>query len=139
MGQVSCGGGAGKREVEENRANIWSGRRESNPTLSLEVRRRIAIIVTVVLLLAGGLFLVWKATTEIHGSIEGEEEKAVAGAKRGFAATVAQIALIDIVFSVDSIITISKSLRDSVNAVVGSVAITVALRRAPVRSEISPR
>ena len=59
------------------------------------------------LLLAGGLFLVWKATTEIHHQVdpddEAEDEKA--GAPLGLIAGLIQIIVIDIVFSVDSIIT----------------------------------
>jgi predicted tellurium resistance membrane protein TerC len=60
------------------------------------------------ILIGGGIFLIFKATHEIHGSLEGEEEDAEASAKRGFpsfTATVAQIGIIDIVFSLDSVIT----------------------------------
>jgi predicted tellurium resistance membrane protein TerC len=59
------------------------------------------------LLLAGGLFLVWKATTEIHERIDpGEESDGSAkGARLGVGSALVQIVLIDIVFSVDSIIT----------------------------------
>ena len=59
------------------------------------------------LLLAGGLFLVWKATGEIHERVdpdaEGESERVAP--RLGVAAALFQIVLIDIVFSVDSIIT----------------------------------
>jgi predicted tellurium resistance membrane protein TerC len=57
------------------------------------------------ILLSGGLFLLWKSTHEIHGKLEGEQaaiDKAVAP---GFASVVAQIILLDIVFSLDSVIT----------------------------------
>lgn len=57
------------------------------------------------ILLAGGLFLVYKATHEIHKGVEGHDEGAGGALKAGFAAIVAQIIVIDIVFSVDSIIT----------------------------------
>jgi len=58
------------------------------------------------ILIGGGLFLLWKSVHEIHGSLEGEEEEHAAGAARaGFAAVIAQIAVIDIVFSLDSVIT----------------------------------
>jgi predicted tellurium resistance membrane protein TerC len=59
------------------------------------------------LLLAGGLFLVWKATTEIHEKVDPDEadEGAAKGARLGVGAALVQIVLIDIVFSVDSIIT----------------------------------
>lgn len=58
------------------------------------------------ILLGGGLFLLWKSANEIFASLEGEEEHATKGAaKAAFAATLIQIAIIDIVFSLDSVIT----------------------------------
>src|SRR5688572_21138595 len=59
------------------------------------------------ILIGGGLFLLWKSVHEIHNSLEGEEEAQDAGAaaRAGFAATIVQIGIIDIVFSLDSVIT----------------------------------
>jgi predicted tellurium resistance membrane protein TerC len=58
------------------------------------------------LLLAGGLFLVWKATTEIHHRVDPDEgEEAKPASPIGLGSGLIQIILIDIVFSVDSIIT----------------------------------
>lgn len=57
------------------------------------------------ILLAGGLFLLYKATHEIHAGIEGEEDESGNVVHAAFGATVAQIIAIDIVFSIDSIIT----------------------------------
>jgi len=57
------------------------------------------------ILIIGGLFLLWKSTMEIHDSLEGEEEAKSARAAAGFMATLAQIAVLDIVFSLDSVIT----------------------------------
>jgi len=57
------------------------------------------------ILLAGGLFLLYKATHEIHNGIEGEEDAQGNVVHAAFGATVAQIIVIDIVFSIDSIIT----------------------------------
>ncbi|MBC8445361.1 MAG: TerC family protein [Rhodospirillaceae bacterium] len=58
------------------------------------------------ILIGGGLFLLTKATREIHEGIEGDEE---AGPKKGkhaaFGAVIVQIALLDIIFSIDSVIT----------------------------------
>lgn len=53
------------------------------------------------ILLAGGLFLLYKATHEIHKGIEGEEDESGNIVHAAFGATVAQIIAIDIVFSID--------------------------------------
>ena len=58
-----------------------------------------------VILLAGGLFLLYKATVEIHGAIEGEHETENTAGATGFAAVIGQIIVLDLVFSVDSVIT----------------------------------
>lgn len=61
-----------------------------------------------VILISGGLFLVWKATKEIHHNVDPEDHAADAlgnGVRIGFAAVIGQILLLDLVFSVDSIIT----------------------------------
>lgn len=61
------------------------------------------------ILIAGGAFLVWKATREIHQHVAPEpehgDESAVARAVPGFAAAIGQILVLDLVFSIDSIIT----------------------------------
>jgi predicted tellurium resistance membrane protein TerC len=60
------------------------------------------------ILFFGGLFLLWKSSTEMYHSLEGEEEAeqtAGNGAARNFIGTIIQIAIIDIVFSLDSVIT----------------------------------
>ncbi len=58
-----------------------------------------------IILIAGGLFLLYKATHEIHDSLEGEEGEASARVHATFAAVVTQIAILDIIFSLDSVIT----------------------------------
>lgn len=58
-----------------------------------------------IILFAGGLFLIWKATSEIFLEVEGEEEERRIGGGSGFAAVVAQIMMLDAVFSLDSVIT----------------------------------
>jgi predicted tellurium resistance membrane protein TerC len=55
-------------------------------------------------LLIGGLFLLWKSVHEIHGSLEGEDH-AKAGGKATMVSVISQIVIIDIVFSLDSVIT----------------------------------
>ncbi|KMM80950.1 TerC family protein [Pseudomonas deceptionensis] len=61
------------------------------------------------ILIAGGLFLVWKATSEIHHSMSAQsEEKTESVSSKvtlGFAAAIGQILMLDLVFSIDSIIT----------------------------------
>ena len=57
------------------------------------------------ILLAGGLFLLWKSTHEIHQKLEGVEGQASAKVTSAFWSVVAQIMLLDIVFSLDSVIT----------------------------------
>ncbi|MFG1461835.1 TerC family protein [Xanthobacter sp. DSM 24535] len=60
------------------------------------------------ILIAGGLFLVWKATKEIHHSVDPAPHDDVFGTSKvtiGFSAAIAQILMLDIVFSIDSIIT----------------------------------
>src|SRR6478752_1590313 len=56
-------------------------------------------------LLIGGLFLMAKSTHEIHGSLEGEEGHASKKTYSSFASVIVQITLLDIVFSLDSVIT----------------------------------
>ena len=59
-----------------------------------------------IILIGGGLFLVWKATTEIHEHVDPDAEDTSAGpVVVGFAAAIGQIIMLDIVFSLDSIIT----------------------------------
>jgi predicted tellurium resistance membrane protein TerC len=57
------------------------------------------------ILLIGGLFLLVKSTREIHECLEGEEGGGSSGARASFAGILVQIALLDIVFSLDSVIT----------------------------------
>jgi predicted tellurium resistance membrane protein TerC len=57
------------------------------------------------ILIAGGAFLVWKATREIHQHVDPVEETGIGSTPAGFASTVGQIVLLDLVFSIDSIIT----------------------------------
>ncbi len=82
-------------------------------------------------LIAGGLFLVWKATREIHESVEpraqGADEKAQPAL--GVAAALAQIILLDLVFSIDSIITavgMTDHIPIMIIAVVAAVGLMIA-------------
>ena len=81
------------------------------------------------ILIAGGLFLVWKATTEIHHSMDPEPEDKTTvsnGVTIGFAAAIGQILMLDLVFSIDSIITavgMTEHLPIMIIAVVVSVIV----------------
>lgn len=66
---------------------------------------RNGISVKDLILLAGGLFLIWKSVKEIHVKIEGIEETGTVGKASSFASVITQIAILDIVFSLDSVIT----------------------------------
>ena len=77
------------------------------------------------ILIAGGLFLLAKSTLEIHDKLEGEEGHSSAKAAASFAGIIFQILLLDIVFSLDSIITaigMASQLAVMVTAVVIAVA-----------------
>jgi predicted tellurium resistance membrane protein TerC len=81
------------------------------------------------ILLAGGLFLVWKATREIHQSVEaGEEHEAGDPRQRpiGFVSAIVQILLLDLVFSIDSILT-AVGMTDHLPIMVTAVVIAVLL------------
>ena len=78
------------------------------------------------ILILGGLFLIWKSTVEIHQSLEGEEAHTTSAVKATFAAVIVQIMVIDLVFSLDSIIT-AVGMVDDVRVMVAAVVASVAL------------
>jgi predicted tellurium resistance membrane protein TerC len=81
------------------------------------------------ILFAGGLFLVWKATKEIHHRIEPDHGRDAEDSKnigRSFGATIAQIVLLDSVFSIDSIIT-AVGMTDQVPIMIVAVIFAVAV------------
>ena len=78
------------------------------------------------ILIAGGLFLIYKATGEIHQSLEGEEGHASGAVKATFTAVVLQIMVIDMVFSLDSIIT-AVGMVDRIEVMIAAVLASVGL------------
>ncbi|MBI2073279.1 MAG: TerC family protein [Gemmatimonadetes bacterium] len=77
-------------------------------------------------LIGGGLFLIGKATFEIHDRLEGEEGHGSDRVRAGFAAVITQIVLLDIVFSLDSVITavgMARHLPVMITAVIIAVII----------------
>ena len=93
------------------------------------------------ILIIGGLFLLGKSTLEIHDKLEGEEGHASANIKASFWAVIVQIMLLDIVFSLDSVITavgMANQLGVMVTAVVIAVGVML-LASGPINSFINDR
>ena len=79
-----------------------------------------------VILLVGGMFLIWKATREIHEKVEDEEDHDTRPAKVSFASVIFQIMLLDIVFSLDSVIT-AVGMADDIGVMISAVVISVGI------------
>ncbi len=77
-----------------------------------------------IILITGGLFLLWKSTIEIHDSLEGAVEEKTGRVVAGFGAVLAQIAILDIVFSLDSVIT-AVGLASEVAVMIIAIVIAV--------------
>jgi len=78
------------------------------------------------ILICGGLFLVWKSTMEVHQLTTGEESHETKTVKAAFGAIILQIIVIDMVFSLDSIIT-AVGLVDQVAVMIAAVVASVGL------------
>ena len=78
------------------------------------------------ILLGGGLFLMGKATLEIHERLEGEADHETSRSAPSFAAVIGQIMLLDIVFSLDSVIT-AVGMADNVSIMVAAVVMSVGI------------
>jgi predicted tellurium resistance membrane protein TerC len=76
------------------------------------------------ILLLGGLFLLWKSTREIHDKLEGEEGHQNVKAGATFGSVIVQIALLDIVFSLDSVITAVGMVRQ-VGVMIAAIVLAV--------------
>ena len=77
-----------------------------------------------IILIVGGLFLLAKSTHEIHNRLEGEEEQGAARGSASLASTLIQIMLLDVVFSLDSVITAVGMAKD-LGVMVAAVVIAV--------------
>jgi predicted tellurium resistance membrane protein TerC len=75
------------------------------------------------ILIGGGLFLLWKSVHEIHQKLEGEEGRSSAKVKAAFWSVIAQILVLDIVFSLDSVIT-AVGMVDEIVIMVAAVIIS---------------
>lgn len=76
------------------------------------------------ILIIGGLFLIYKSTTEIHDKLEGEEHLTDTKAVVTFSGVITQILLLDIVFSLDSVIT-AVGMADHIGVMIAAVIIAV--------------
>lgn len=85
------------------------------------------------ILILGGLFLLYKSTHEIHQSMEGIEEQTSVPNAAGFAGVLVQIAILDIVFSLDSVIT-AVGLVDYVSIMAIAIIIAVGIMLMAARS-----
>ena len=81
------------------------------------------------ILIGGGLFLLWKSVTEIHQLLEGEEDGRSAAVRASFAAVIGQIMVIDLVFSLDSIIT-AVGMVQWIEVMIAAVIVSVVLMMA---------
>ncbi len=81
------------------------------------------------ILIGGGLFLIWKSTKEVHQLMEGETGEASSAVRATFGAIILQIGVIDLVFSLDSIIT-AVGMVDRVEIMIAAVVISVMLMMA---------
>jgi predicted tellurium resistance membrane protein TerC len=79
-----------------------------------------------IILIGGGLFLLFKSTHEIHNSLEGVEETTTTPAVAGLGSVLVQIAILDIVFSLDSVIT-AVGLVDHVSIMAIAIIIAVGI------------
>jgi predicted tellurium resistance membrane protein TerC len=75
-------------------------------------------------MIVGGLFLLWKSVQEIHGAVEGEEDGQTAGSGATLWRVVAQIAVIDIVFSLDTVIT-AVGLAQHIGVMIAAVVLAM--------------
>jgi predicted tellurium resistance membrane protein TerC len=75
-------------------------------------------------LILGGLFLIAKSTHEIHGSLEGEEGHGAAKVYSSFASVIIQIMLLDIVFSLDSVIT-AIGMVNNLTVMIAAVVVSI--------------
>lgn len=85
---------------------------------------KLAISGRDLILLVGGLFLIYKSTSEIHEKLEGAEHAQHSKKKLSFSATIVQILFLDIVFSLDSVIT-AVGMADHVEVMIAAVIIAV--------------
>jgi predicted tellurium resistance membrane protein TerC len=78
------------------------------------------------ILVVGGFFLIGKATTEVHDKLEGEDGEAEAGGATTFASVIAQVFLLDLVFSIDSVIT-AVGIAEHIEVMIAAVTVAIVI------------
>ncbi|MFB6231326.1 MAG: TerC family protein [Salinibacter sp.] len=76
------------------------------------------------ILIVGGFFLIGKATTEVHDKLEGENGETEAGGAATFAGVIAQVFLLDLVFSIDSVIT-AVGIAEHIEVMIAAVTVAI--------------
>ena len=89
-----------------------------------ELLEKFAISGRDLILLLGGLFLIYKSTTEIHDKLEGEEHNTKTKEVISFTGVIIQILILDVVFSLDSVIT-AVGMADHIQVMIAAVVIAV--------------
>lgn len=89
-----------------------------------EWHEKLAISGRDLILLTGGLFLIYKSTAEIHEKLEGDEHETQTKVVYKFSAVIIQILILDIVFSLDSVIT-AVGMADNIGVMIAAVVIAV--------------
>jgi predicted tellurium resistance membrane protein TerC len=85
------------------------------------------------ILITGGLFLLYKATVEIHEKLEGEEGHGSTRVAPSFGAVIGQIMVLDIIFSLDSVIT-AVGMANDLSIMITAVVVAVAIMMFSARS-----
>ncbi len=91
---------------------------------SKELLEKLSISGRDLILIIGGLFLIYKSTVEIHDKLEGEEHETTVKKVFSFSGVIVQILLLDVVFSLDSVIT-AVGMADHIEVMIAAVIIAV--------------
>lgn len=89
-----------------------------------ELFEKMAISGRDLILISGGLFLIYKSTSEIHEKLEGEDHQQATAKVHSFAGVIFQILILDVVFSLDSVIT-AVGMADEILVMIAAVVIAV--------------
>lgn len=101
-------------------AGAWIGLHDEGLLEKLSISGRDLILIV------GGLFLIYKSTTEIHEKLEGDEHKNQKTKVHSFTGIIIQILLLDIIFSLDSVIT-AVGMANHVGVMIAAVVVAVGI------------